>query len=704
MRQVLYIEADEEMISVIGRLRRSTASENVIVAPYRSLILQSIVNLRLLSHDARKNGKEIIVVTQDEQSRSLCEKAGIRTQAALDDQDAHEVVSNNRYAIPQEFPSPPSFQQNASMPQQGEFPRQPADQRQSFEQEIDTSSLQLPHSDSIGSTDFFGTVDIAQPQAYRDVPPPSPHFPIPQQPRLQQSQQAVKPTYGDIKRLAVRDQNPKKLTSLNSQRFEEEKILNQQKSFTPPSLRGAQATPPVFAPAPVSLADSPAARMLPPRPEEQNPFQFLTHDKQGSPARPIPTMPIRMSEKNESKESGTVVSGGKKIRAFFIFFSFVSILSVASVGAYLLLPKADVRVKLKVATQKSDFEFEGSSDISGYSAESKTIPVRMIEKDQDFSVSFDATGKASLADQKARGSVIIYNEYNADPQVLVASTRLLSQDGKVFRLLSGVTVPGMATANGKTEPGAIEAAVVADQSGPEYNVAPTSFTIPGFESSAKQNKFYAKSSAAMNGGGSSGSDVAAVSDQDVAMAKKSTEARIKDFAINVVNESLNAGEKVLDEAIDASIVSSNASPQSGAVTDSFDYHVKVRVRAFVFSEDDLKKMISTLFAQQNATKGLNLSLNAIDLQYGEPTADFAAGTLRIKVYAVGHSESSFDKSKLKADLLGQDENAINGLLQKYEQIDTISIALWPELISKKIPTREDRVTVSVDSANADEKR
>ena len=93
MRQVFYIEADEEMISVIGRLRKSSASENIIVAPQRSLILQSIVNLRLLSHDARKNGKEIVVITQDAQSRSLCEKAGIRTQEALDEDmvSSHQV-------------------------------------------------------------------------------------------------------------------------------------------------------------------------------------------------------------------------------------------------------------------------------------------------------------------------------------------------------------------------------------------------------------------------------------------------------------------------------------------------------------------------------------------------------------------------------------------------------------------------------------
>ena len=696
MRQVFYIEADEEMISVIGRLRKSSADENVIVAPHRSLILQSIVNLRLLNHDAQKNGKEIIVVTQDDQSRSLCEKAGIRTQAVLDEQDAH-ANSAQYEGAPPVAPSRPS---DAYPFEQSEAPRQD----QGIDQEADAStpaapSLQLPHSDSIGSTDFFGDASIEQPQLYADFPSSQ------QQPAFKEPAKAV---YGDIKKLAVRDKNPKKLTTLNSTRFEDEKLMNQQKSFTPPSLRGAQPVRPLFTPpppAPISLADSPAMRVVASHPDSKHPLWFLAQEKRESDTPSTPPAPRKSPERQSVNGSNTIVSDGGKMKAFFMFFGFISVLSVASVGAYLFLPKADVDVKLKVSTQKSDFEFEGSSQTKAYSADSKIIPVRVVEKDQDVSLSFDATGKASLADQKARGSVVIYNEFSADPQLLVASTRLLSQDGKVFRLLSGVKIPGMTTVNGKTEPGSVEAAVAADQSGPDYNIAATSFTIPGFQSSAKQNKIYAKSSTAMNGGGSNGSDVSAVSDADVAAAKKTVEAKVKDVAVGIANQDLNPGEKALDEATDVAIVSSNASPQSGAVTDSFEYHVKVHVRAIVFSEDDLKKMINTLFAQQNAAKGLGSAIiNTIDLQYGEPTADFAAGTLRIKVHAVGHSESGLDEAQLKSDLLGKDQDAITDLLRKYTQVDTISVSLWPEFIATKIPTREDRVTINIQSLDTEVKK
>ena len=699
MRQVFYIDADEEMISVIGRLRKSSASENIIVAPHRSLILQSIVNLRLLNHDARKNGKEIIVVTQDDQSRSLCEKAGIATQAVLDDGYEHE--QQTQYGGTQ----PPMQSQHSPYPEQ-HFP--PPINGEGLASDK-SANIHFPYADAVGSADFFTphAGAASQTQSLSSRPPVESFGPQ---------------AYGNAKQVSVRDQNPKKLTILNSHRFEEERRLNQQKSFTPPSLRGAQPSKPVFVPqyqAPVSQASSmqpsPAMQSMPSRythhdmhqapapamsqsappqnyQQNQHPPSFLEHRKAAAQTPIAP--PAKPSEKQ------VVVKDGGKMRAFFIFFGFVSVLSVGLVFAYLFLPKAEVRVKLKTMTQKSDFEFDGSTHVSAYATESKSLPVKIVEMDQEVKRSFDTTSKASLGDQKARGTVKISNEFSSDPQTLVASTRLLSKEGKTFRLLSGVSVPGMVTANGKTEPGVIEAIIVADQAGSEYNIASTTFTIPGFEGSAKYAKFSASSVSAIVGGGVNGSDALAVSDQDIARAKKSVEAEVKKLAEDIMTQSLASGEKVLSEAIETSVVASSSSPQTGAVTKTFDYKVKFHIKAFVFSETDLKKMAIELFAKQNAAKGSLITPSSVDIQYGEPTEDFVSGTLRISAHAVARFDSTLDEDQLKSDLLGQNESDLAMLLQKYTQIDTISVELSPEFLSSKIPTRTNQVTLIIESGDA----
>ena len=80
-----------------------------------------------------------------------------------------------------------------------------------------------------------------------------------------------------------------------------------------------------------------------------------------------------------------------------------------------------------------------------------------------------ATGTASLG-TKASGSVTIYNNYSATPQILIKDTRLEAPDGKIFFLADKVTVPGQTSAKGVTTPGSTLAKIVAEKDGIAVNV------------------------------------------------------------------------------------------------------------------------------------------------------------------------------------------------------------------------------------------
>lgn len=90
---------------------------------------------------------------------------------------------------------------------------------------------------------------------------------------------------------------------------------------------------------------------------------------------------------------------------------------------------------------------------------------------------------------RASGTVTLHNE-TAAPQPLVATTRVLSEDGVLFRLKQGVNIP----ANGT-----LVAEVAADKEGVEGDIEPTKFTIPGLPPS-KQTVIYATSEKSMTGG------------------------------------------------------------------------------------------------------------------------------------------------------------------------------------------------------------
>jgi hypothetical protein len=153
MSETHYIELDEEIISAVGRLRRSSGAENIFVFPKRALILQSIINLKLLGREADKLGKKIIVMSQDEQGMRLAEKAGLRVQEY---QDAvlrqHRPDTATRFTV--------KHGESIPMPQTNE-------------------SAGLRHSNDIGSSSFY-TEPPASPVQEKTGPvvtaPPAPQM------------------------------------------------------------------------------------------------------------------------------------------------------------------------------------------------------------------------------------------------------------------------------------------------------------------------------------------------------------------------------------------------------------------------------------------------------------------------------------------------------------------------------------------------
>ncbi len=81
--QALYLEADEDITSAIDRLRHAEAARVQIVTPKRSVMLQSVINLKLLKKAADDAGKEIVLVSGDAVVKSLAARLGLATAASV---------------------------------------------------------------------------------------------------------------------------------------------------------------------------------------------------------------------------------------------------------------------------------------------------------------------------------------------------------------------------------------------------------------------------------------------------------------------------------------------------------------------------------------------------------------------------------------------------------------------------------------------
>lgn len=648
MPQTFYVTQDEEILSLVGRLRSSTLLENVFVVPNHALILQSAVNLRILHREAEKLGKVVTIVTQDETGRVLAEKAGIGTKPYSEEARQENAVNT---------PLKPNF---------------PADA-------------------SIGSSDFFPGGSQAAPVTHIKESALAVPAPIP---------------------LRVRDASPKKLTTLNSAReiapaIAEDGMFRidtrpetEEDAIAFPGGQAAMAPlyPPVRQPVMAPVAAPPVGTPIMSRqgPERRAPVaeQTPTGERLARMYRKNSTPPAAerrtAATDRRSSDSGDVRGKGG---LWFLLFAGVSLLSLVSAGVFFLLPKAEITVVPHSLSKSLEIEFEGKKD--GVSAD-REVPIRLIEREEEVAVSVETSGTSAGNGTKAQGTIIISNTYGSEPQQLIATTRFETGDGKVYRLSKGVTVPGVSDVDGKKEPGVIEAEVVADEPGESYNIGASSFSIPGFKGNPKYEKITGKSKDPMTGGSSEGdAGVKTVSSQDIERAKEESENTFRSMFEESLKGGMSREENFLPDSVEVSLVGSPAHPQAGVVASSFEYKARFKARAFVFSESVLKDNAS-LMLRRGAGLDDTYEIRDISLEYGEASSDFDRGIMYIKVRATALFASHIDIGTLRDDFLGKDTDGIKEVLERHAEVKKIEVNLKPKLFIVSVPNDPDRVTIVVE--------
>jgi len=634
MPQTFYIEVDEEIISVIGRLRKSSAEENIFVFPKRALVLQSIINLRLFQREAQKMGKKIVIVSQDEVGRMLAEKIGIPTKNYSEDffrQDSHlELVPEKNVTQTIDFPH--KIQEKAS------------------------------HSEAIGSAGFHETIVDAAPVSEKEN---------------------VSSLQREEINLHVRNASPPKLTSLNSKRFEGDLIP---KNNVPLEATRIVSAPSFKAPIKTQLSSSRDISSSG-RGERLKNFYKSPHSAVAAP----------VSEK-EADQKSISIAGAKAKRIFFVLGA-VSLISLVGLALFLFLPKAEIYVTPYKITQAVDVELTGSVDAS--LSDENTIPVRILEKEKEVAFTVTTTGKSGGINQKARGTVIIYNNHSAESQPLVATTRLETGDGKLFRLVDGVTVPGMTSKDGKKEAGVIEAEVIADQVGEEYNIGASSFRIPGFKGGVKYENFTARSVKTMAGGGSAGtSEMAIVAKVDLDTGLAQAREKVKEEFLNETRNELGPDEKILDEQLDIVSLAPDVLPQIGTAAAAFEYKNTFKVRAFVFSEKIIREKIENVSEKDfHEIKFKPVSSN---ITYSDSVANFSDRVLRLAARALVTMESDIDSNALKEALIGQNKDNMQKTLSNFPEAKKIEVTFYPQWFVKNILDSENRVTIVIRPGEAEE--
>lgn len=86
--QLIYLEANDDIAAAIARLKRVDNNEIIMVIPRRALLLQSVINLRILKRQADILEKTVSLMTQDEIGKNFAHEAGFKVLDQLDDNGA----------------------------------------------------------------------------------------------------------------------------------------------------------------------------------------------------------------------------------------------------------------------------------------------------------------------------------------------------------------------------------------------------------------------------------------------------------------------------------------------------------------------------------------------------------------------------------------------------------------------------------------
>ena len=374
-----------------------------------------------------------------------------------------------------------------------------------------------------------------------------------------------------------------------------------------------------------------------------------------------------------------------------VVFFISALFFLAAIFCFFTLSKANIEVWPETDTVNLTSKLTIDSAADEYNFVTKIIPGQVFEKEKLVSDNFPATG-TFLKEEKAKGTIRVYNEYSTSPQILLATTRFVSAAGLLFRTPIKVTVPGGTMDKGKLVPGEIDVEVVADQAGLDYNIGPTTFSIPGFAGSDRYTKFYAKSFEAMEGG--SREQSSRVTEEDLTKAKNSVMQSAKTGCENLLKEGLSAGEysaeySFLENALKIEIVETFTKVLAGDEAESFNYQAKAKSKTLIFKQDDFENFAKDFIFSQ-LPEGKDFYEDSLDIKSEPETINLDSGKIILSLEISGKTYTNIDISNLKQALREKSLLESKIFLENQPYITKAKVELWPFWV-RKIPENLDKI-------------
>lgn len=359
-----------------------------------------------------------------------------------------------------------------------------------------------------------------------------------------------------------------------------------------------------------------------------------------------------------------------KIKRAVFATAFILATSFGVYAGVVILPRAEVRLTLAKTAWETPIAITAS--IKANTETGLTIPGQIFSVDKNNVFSYPASGTKKVA-ESAKGKIAIYNAYSSSKQAIVKGTRLITTGGKIFKTTKALTIPGAEINEGKIIPSFIEADVVAEKTGAEYNLpANQSWRIPGFEGTPKFNGFYGESKAPMAGGFvgeikvPTEADIATLKDK----ARQELLATVRTAADIVVPKELKTIDGATSYNITKEEVVSDVDEKG-----EFKLLLAAETKVMAFDEKSVKKVIEEKL--KTDTPGQGFELKSYEIKYDEVSVNFEAGKAIIPLTIVSQWVKVFDAEEFKSAIVKKSEEDFNNYVSGNPEIQAAVATLWP---------------------------
>lgn len=339
-------------------------------------------------------------------------------------------------------------------------------------------------------------------------------------------------------------------------------------------------------------------------------------------------------------------------------------LVVVAISAGVLYAFSGAKVSITPASQAATVGANFTATIG-----SGDLPYTVITATKTATASVPAESTLT-ANDSAQGTIVISNAQKT-AQTLINNTRFATPTGLIYRIHAPILIPAASA----TGPGTLSVTVYADQPGENYNVGPTTFTVPGLEKSSSYTLVTAKSTTAMSGGfsGTRASVSQGTDDAQHAALQKTLAANLQ----SALASQIPAGDVLIPGA---SFTSYQTQPDSATTTASVLISEQGTVNAIVFPEAALAKAIAYKVVGTYSGEPVTLN-NVIGLSFtAQPTPlDFTNLPSPLTFGLSGQTTLiwTVDPTRIAGAVAGKTRDSAQSILQGFSEVDKALLTLRP---------------------------